>query len=196
MPKRWTEQEQILALNLYHLLPFGRLHERAPEIIALAKLMDRTPGSVAMKLCNFASLDPKIIAKGKKGLSNVSMNDRKLWEWHKDKQNEFLKKSEEYLINNNNDDDFLSADDVKSIKKSKPTEKTALLKIRVGQPIFRRMILDNYTSTCCYSNLSIPEFLVASHIKPWSVDEAQRLNPKNGLCLSSLHDKAFDLGRL
>ena len=34
--------------------------------------------------------------------------------------------------------------------------------------------------------------LVASHIVPWSADKANRLNPSNGLCLSALHDKAFD----
>ena len=29
---------------------------------------------------------------------------------------------------------------------------------------------------------------------PWSVDEKNRLNPHNGLCLNSIHDKAFDKG--
>jgi hypothetical protein len=27
---------------------------------------------------------------------------------------------------------------------------------------------------------------------PWSDDKANRLNPSNGLCLSAIHDKAFD----
>ena len=36
--------------------------------------------------------------------------------------------------------------------------------------------------------------LVASHIKPWkdSDEKTERTNPSNGLCLNSLHDKAFD----
>jgi putative restriction endonuclease len=42
--------------------------------------------------------------------------------------------------------------------------------------------------------LSIPDFLVASHIVPWKKDEVNRLNPHNGLCLNSIHDKAFDRG--
>jgi predicted restriction endonuclease len=29
---------------------------------------------------------------------------------------------------------------------------------------------------------------------PWSKDKANRLNPSNGLCLSAIHDKAFDKG--
>jgi putative restriction endonuclease len=56
--KHWTKEELILALNLYLKLPFGKLHSRSPEIINLARLIDRTPGSVAMRLNNFASVDP------------------------------------------------------------------------------------------------------------------------------------------
>ncbi|MHB1495004.1 MAG: HNH endonuclease [Acidithiobacillus sp.] len=36
--------------------------------------------------------------------------------------------------------------------------------------------------------------LIASHINPWQVDAKNRLNPRNGCCLSMLHDKAFDAG--
>lgn len=35
---------------------------------------------------------------------------------------------------------------------------------------------------------------MASHIIPWSVDHGNRVNPRNGLCLNSLHDRAFDRG--
>ena len=44
------------------------------------------------------------------------------------------------------------------------------------------------------TGLSVPELLVASHIVPWSADPKNRLNPHNGLCLSALHDRAFDAG--
>jgi putative restriction endonuclease len=36
--------------------------------------------------------------------------------------------------------------------------------------------------------------LVASHIIPWADDPKQRMNPRNGLCLNALHDRAFDRG--
>ena len=41
-----------------------------------------------------------------------------------------------------------------------------------------------------------PDLLIASHIKPWSVsdEKTERTNPRNGLCLNALHDKAFDKG--
>ena len=45
-----------------------------------------------------------------------------------------------------------------------------------------------------YHRLTVPRLLVASHIKPWSDFPNDRLNPCNGLCLSSLHDAAFDFG--
>ena len=34
----------------------------------------------------------------------------------------------------------------------------------------------------------------ASHIVPWSEDKSNRMNPRNGLCLNALHDRAFDKG--
>jgi predicted restriction endonuclease len=36
--------------------------------------------------------------------------------------------------------------------------------------------------------------LIASHIIPWARDAANRVNPRNGLCLNALHDCAFDRG--
>lgn len=42
--------------------------------------------------------------------------------------------------------------------------------------------------------IKINELLVASHIKPWSKDKNNRLNPYNGICLNSIHDKDFDIG--
>lgn len=74
--RRWTEEETILALYLYFQLPFGKLHSKTPEIQQLAIAIGRSSDSVAMKLCNFASLDPKITESGRKGLSGASKLDR------------------------------------------------------------------------------------------------------------------------
>jgi len=54
----WTRDELLVALNLYHKLTFGQMHSRQPAIMALAEKLGRGPNSLAMKLCNFASLDP------------------------------------------------------------------------------------------------------------------------------------------
>ena len=193
MRKNWTDSDQILALNLYHMLPFGRLSETTAEIKALAAQMDRTPGSVSMKLCNFASLDPVIYESGRKGLSNVSKKDREIWAWHIENPKEFHEKSQK-LLDEISDKDVLSSDDIKTQNRTTRTERKSVVKIRIGQSIFRKMVLENYQGKCCFSGVDIPQLLVASHIVPWADREDIRLNPKNGLCLSSIHDRAFDQG--
>lgn len=75
-------------------------------------------------------------------------------------------------------------------------DRETIVKVRVNQDFFRSAILSSYNLKCCITGLSIPDFLVASHIKPWSKDEENRTNPHNGLCLNSIHDKAFDRGFL
>ena len=68
----------------------------------------------------------------------------------------------------------------------------ALVAQRVKQSFFRRAVLSSYHGRCCISGVTEPRLLVASHIIAWSEDKANRLNPSNGLCLSAIHDKAFD----
>lgn len=65
-------------------------------------------------------------------------------------------------------------------------------KRRVGQDIFRAMLLKIYDTKCCLTGLEIPEVLRASHIIPWAERVNTRLNPENGLCLSATYDAAFD----
>jgi putative restriction endonuclease len=71
-----------------------------------------------------------------------------------------------------------------------------MVKARVNQDFFRKMILASYNNTCCITGLSIPELLVAGHIIPWSKDEKNRLNPRNGIAINALHDRAYELGYL
>ena len=66
------------------------------------------------------------------------------------------------------------------------------IKARVNQAFFRKMVLHNYHHRCCITGIPVPEVLRASHIIPWSEDEANRMNPANGLCLSATYDAAFD----
>ena len=67
-------------------------------------------------------------------------------------------------------------------------------KARIGQNLFRKAVLSSYDFKCCITGLSVPDLLIASHIIPWREDVSNRLNPRNGLSLSVLHDKAFDIG--
>jgi putative restriction endonuclease len=96
--------------------------------------------------------------------------------------------------------DFLQRDEVRLERSSRlvapsgPTEATANVKVRRGQQFFRQTILNAYGVRCCISGINVPRLLVASHIKRWADHPLERLNPRNGLCLSSLHDAAFDEG--
>lgn len=60
MRRNWTRNELILTFNLYCKLPFGKLHRLNPQIINLSNLISRTSSAVALKLVNFASLDPEL----------------------------------------------------------------------------------------------------------------------------------------
>ena len=70
------------------------------------------------------------------------------------------------------------------------------VKTRVNQNVFRQIVLANYSSKCAISGIDIPQLLLTSHIIPWAKNESERLNTENGICLSSLYDKAFDKGSI
>ena len=194
---RWTREQLKLAFYLYCQLPFGKLHSRNPEIIHLAGLLGRTPSAIAMKLVNFASLDPAITSTGRKGLDGASNLDREIWsEFHADWEKLAV---ECELLRRNLDvgapivdeaDEQLIPEDFTGETRRVVTEQ------RIKQNFFRRAVLSSYRGRCCMSGLSDPRLLIASHIVPWSKDKANRLNPSNGLCLSAIHDRAFDKGLL
>src|SRR5262249_53730172 len=77
---KWTREHLLIALNLYGKLPFGQFHHSNPLIMDVASRMGRSSGSLAMKLSNLASLDPVQRARGIKGLSGASDQDRRMWE--------------------------------------------------------------------------------------------------------------------
>ncbi len=85
-------------------------------------------------------------------------------------------------------------DIIEDYKHKQGEEKLRTVKTRVNQELFRRMILTNFDYKCAITGISILELLVASHIKPWSKDKNERLNPANGISLSGTFDKAFDNG--
>jgi len=186
--KAWTRDELILAINLYCKTPFGRIHMRNPDIINLAHLLGRSPGSVSYKLANFASIDPSL---SRKGASNVSKLDKEVWNEFFENWDEMSYKSEIASSKVQEKPLELELDETIQIPEGKTRE--TVVKTRVNQSFFRKTILSSY-GACCITGLEIPELLVASHIVPWSKDEKNRTNPRNGLCLNYLHDKAFDVG--
>lgn len=196
---KWTREHFLIALNLYCKLPFGKLHKGNSMIIQAAEKMGRTPNSLAMKLCNFAALDPVQQARGIRGLPGATKQDRAMWNEFHAHFSELGTESEQLLHDLFTNDetkevDFLTRDKVRLISPTGSTETHATVKVRRGQQFFRQTVLTAYDVRCCISGINIPRLLVASHIKPWGKFPAERLNPRNGLCLSSLHDAAFDAG--
>jgi hypothetical protein len=201
----WTREHFLIALNLYCKLPFGKLDKGNKVIIEVAGKMGRTPSSLAMKLVNFASLDPIQQARGVRGLSGATKQDRAMWaEFHGDVAT--LGPESEQLLHDlftRDDDrevDFLQPDKVRvepgtiRLPPAGPTEAVASVRVRRGQQFFRQSVLTAYGVRCCISGVNVPRLLVASHIRPWGDFPEHRLDARNGLCLSSLHDAAFDAG--
>jgi putative restriction endonuclease len=195
MRKAWTRDELLAALHLYTQLPFGQMHQGNPEVKALADRMGRTHSSVAMKLTNLASLDPQITASGRKGLPGASQLDRAVWSELQDHWDAVaLQAASSYgqLMGLVTPPQNEPGDDSPEFAAGRTSLRT--ISARTNQQWFRKAVLNSYQSRCCISGLSEERLLIASHIVPWSEDTENRLNPQNGLCLSALHDKAFDLG--
>jgi putative restriction endonuclease len=192
----WTEEQTLAALHVYLQLPFGKLHTGTPKIRELAAWMGRTPSAVARKLSNLAGRDPAILASGKVGLTNGSAVDDKIWAYLKANWDQTATQAAEAY------DRFAKAYGVepefelieKSLEFEKGRTRAATVQVRVNQARFRSYVLAGYNSTCCISGLQNEKLLIASHIVPWSQDAHNRLNPQNGLCLSALHDRAYDQG--
>ncbi len=189
--KGWTRQQLLVAFGLYCKIPFGKLHSRNPEIIKHAECIGRTPSALAMKLTNIASLDPAITSTGRKGLKGASAADQNMWEEMQGDWENFVLESEKSIANvMNEDEQHKDSEPADYSGKDKLIQTTA----RLGQSFFRSAVLSAYNGKCCITGLSEIRLLVASHIIPWRKDNSNRLNPKNGLLLSMLNDKAFDLG--
>ena len=187
--KPWTRDELLLAINLYCKTPFGRIHVRNPEIIELAEKLGRTPGSISYKLANFSSLDPTL---DRKGAANVSKLDREVWAEFYDNWEGMLSESESKLAELKGTPE--TPEDLPELKIAEGKTREAIVKARVNQALFRKIILSSYDEKCCITGIDNSELLIASHIVPWSRDNINRMNPKNGVCLNALHDRAFDKG--
>lgn len=77
----------------------------------------------------------------------------------------------------------------------KKTEYEAWMMARLGQGVFRNGVLSAWNGACALSGMKEKSFLIASHMKPWSVsDETERIDPDNGIPLLPNFDCLFDGG--
>ncbi len=197
--KPWSREELLILLNLYEKIPFGKFDQGNPVLVDVAQRMERTPGSVAMKLSNLASLDARLAARGIKGLSGASALDRTVWNEFHAHHDALAPESEallaELLTGDTDSPIEVQPDAIMVLRvPDGPTESTASVKVRRGQRYFRQAVLNAYSGRCAITGLGIRDLLVASHIIPWNAMEQHRLDPQNGIALNALHDRAFDRG--
>ncbi len=197
----WTRDQLLVAFTLYSEIDFGKMDSRNPKIIRFAALIGRTPSALAMKLVNIASLDPFITESGRKGLQGASKADRQMWQemnqapdlFNQDCQRAIDQLPAPKLELNDSFSEPAYAE-ASATEDFTGKSRSTMIQARVGQQLFRRRVLSAYEYRCCVTGLEEPALLIASHISPWSEAPEHRLNPSNGLCLSSLHDRAFDQG--
>jgi putative restriction endonuclease len=190
--KDWTREEHVLAFNLYCKIPFGTIHMNNPRVIELARLLGRSVGSVSLKLSNFARLDPALQARGIKGMAHGAKGEAEVWREFADHPEALVFESERLLAARVGRPLEEVADVDTQDLPAAGIEREATVRVRVNQSFFRSRILSAYNFRCCVTGLTIQPLLTASHIIPWAEDQKNRLNPKNGLCLNALHDRAFD----
>jgi putative restriction endonuclease len=190
--RNWTRNELIVAFNLYCKIPFSKINYRHQLIIKLATAIGRTPSAVAWKLVNFASFDPTLKERNIKGATNAGKLDKIVFDEFYHNWEDLAFESEILLSKFLKQKIDIVIEEEFEIKEGKVRD--AIVKVRVNQSFFRSAVLASYDNKCCITGISISDLLVASHIVPWAKDEKNRLNPANGLCLNSIHDKAFDKG--
>lgn len=201
--ERWTREETIIAFALYCRIPFNKSSKNHPEVQRIADLIGRSSDTVNLKVGNFGSLDPALKARNIVGLAHASNLDKQIWrEFHGDWESlaqEAERAASAYRALRREVAQSgappATAFDPAKIRARIGEDKLRISKARLNQNFFRRTILAAYGGACCITGINIAALLNASHIKPWAkCDQAEKLNPANGLCLNALHDRAFDRG--
>ena len=93
----------------------------------------------------------------------------------------------------------ITFDSVKSVidnyEELTETERSALVKSRIGQGLFKKRLIAKYDSRCIITGIDEKRLLIASHVKPWAVcSNSERLSAENGFLLTPTFDRLFDRG--
>ena len=127
-----------------------------------------------------------------KGLANASRLDRAVWEEFNANPNLLAQQSEEQYARL--ELPVATAAEAELVMPTGPTEAVATRPMRLVQSFFRRSVLAAYRYSCAFCRIDLPAVLTASHIIPWTANVELRADPRNGLSLCELHDRAFDRG--
>ena len=190
--KPWTREDVIIAYALYCVIPFSKVNNSNQTIKDAAAIMERSPASLKMRICNLAALDPDFLATGRAGLASVANLDREVYaEFSSDWQR--LSSTAEELLGL---PIFDIAEPIYNGPDKRRRQIYAEISDKQARRFFRKSVIAAYEGRCCISGMTIPQMLIASHIKPYAVSDIQteRANPANGLLLNAFYDRAFDQG--
>ena len=189
----WTREETIVAFYVYCIIPFASSSKANPIIIDYDNMIGRSPSALNMKIGNIGRLDPELKKKDITGLTHGAKLEEIVWDEFSNNREKLVYEAEkiiEKLTSKSVENIYLQPEEIDYSSQ----DRIKLVKTRINQNFFRSSVLSAYNNTCAITKIKINEFLVASHIKPWAKDQNNRLNPHNGICLNSIHDKAFDRG--
>ena len=190
--KPWTREDVIIAYALYCVIPFSKVNNSNQTIKDAAAIMERSPASLKMRICNLAALDPDFLATGRARLASVANLDREVYaEFSSDWQR--LSSTAEELLGL---PIFDIAEPIYNGPDKRRRKTYAEISDKQARRFFRKSVIAAYEGRCCISGMTIPQMLIASHIKPYAVSDIQteRANPANGLLLNAFYDRAFDQG--
>ena len=157
---KWSREEFMLVMNLYTKLRYGQFNYRNAEVIKLANLIGKTPGAVAFKLVHLSRQDPKHKDRVK-GLANPGKNAIEMYNEFTSNWDGMLYESEVLLASYQNkkiEDIVLDKNEIEKIKKDVLSGKEGkdverLVKTRVNQSLFRKVVVNNYSSSCAVCGL-------------------------------------------
>lgn len=157
MNNNWTEEQITVVLYKYCRRPFGQFSGTKPFVVELGKLVHRTPAAIVRKVCNLASLDPRMKARGVDGLGHTSKLDEVVWNRYFGHWNQ-LGYDAEFLIAKFKEKKFEEslaesiAIDLSTLPKGE--ERKQEVKRRINQDFFRRTVLSSYGNRCCITGLN------------------------------------------
>jgi hypothetical protein len=150
----------------------------ATEIISLASRIGRTANALAMKACNFASLDPEFRQTNRTGLSGASESGRALWMEFAGNAERVAAEAEEAYARF--EPERAAQDHAEVRVPGGETDVLRVVRARRVQSFFRAAVMTSYGCRCAISGIALPELLVASHIIPWAHSVERRADPRNG----------------
>ena len=191
MMNKWTREETIVAFNLYCKIPFKSSSKTHPLVVKYARIIGRSPSALNMKIGNIGRLDPDLKSQGITGLKHGAKEEEAVWEEFYGNPERLAYESERLIAQFLNKPIEETAEiSIQNLPQG--AERETVIRQRVTQSFFRAAVMNSYNFRCCISGVQKSELVEACHIVDWAEDEANRTNPRNGLCLNPFFHKAYD----